>query len=380
MRSGGSAAAGRVRMGIHTHGSLFIEHVGTAVPEVALDRPRSVELFSRVCRDARSAKLVSRIARLSGVERRYLAALDPRYAPDGEEALYRPLDEQPNGPGMGARLALFERVAPGLVLRALAGLPREAVAAVDALVTVSCTHASSPGLERPILTQTPVRPNVDRWNLGFMGCSAGLAALRMLQRMASGGWAAPRALIVACELSSLHFQYSDRLDQITANLLFADGAAALTVGPAPAAARVLDCRCVAVPEQARQMVWVGDDHGLRLELSQELPDTLGANIRAVASDFLAPSGAAVDDVDHWVIHPGGPQILDSVAAGLGLGETALEASRGVLRDFGNMSSPTVFFILKRLLDAGARGRCVMMAFGPGLTIELALLELDPARP
>jgi prepilin-type processing-associated H-X9-DG protein len=350
-----------------------VQQIGTAVPEHSLGPPESVALFKQTCRDPRTARLLPRIVRLTGIERRYLAVLDPQFAPFSPEALYRSLAEQPDGPGMGARMALFERFAGPLVLRALRDFPPARLAEVAALVTASCTHASAPGLERPIFTQTPVPASVDRWNLGFMGCSAGLAAMRLVHQTAALG---RQTLVVACELSSLHFQYTDALDQLTANVLFADGAAAMVLSPQRAAARVVAARCAAVPQRADQMVWFADDHGLRLELSQDLPDTLAACVPDVVRGFLADNGTSVAAIDHWLVHPGGPQILDAVERSLGLPADALQRSRSVLSRYGNMSSPTIFFILKELLEARLDGRCVAMAFGPGLTIELVLLEID----
>ena len=169
---------------------------------------------------------------------------------------------------MGERTAAFQKSSGPLVCRALGELPLESLAHIDTLVTASCTHASAPGLELPVLMHTPVPATVDRWNLGFMGCSAALAGLRLVHQAAERR---QNALVLACELSSLHFQYTDRLDQLTANLLFADGAAGMLVGPRPSRVRVVDCQCAAVPERAEQMVWFADDHGLRLELSQDLP-------------------------------------------------------------------------------------------------------------
>jgi predicted naringenin-chalcone synthase len=319
---------------------------------------------------------MQRIARLPGIERRYLAALKYQSRTD-EHAVYRPASVQPTGPGMAARTELFEREAGPLVLRALGAFPREVLSSIDALVTVSCTHASSPGLERPILTQTPVRPSVDRWNLGFMGCSAGLAGIRLAHQTAGRRH---NCLVVACELSSLHFQYTDQLDQMTANVLFSDGAAAVLLSPEPSGARVVDCRCVAAPAHADQMVWFAGDSGLRLRLSQELPNSLAAHLPAAVDGFLRDNGLQRSQVDHWLVHPGGPQILEAVEKSLKLPERALDLSWGVLREFGNMSSPTVFFILKRLLATRATGTLVAMAFGPGLTIELVLLSLGQRHP
>ena len=350
----------------------YIHGIGTAVPERWLNCEQSEKLLTRTCINPRSVKLLQRITRLTGIEKRHLAALD--YLDTGDEAapLYRPAGEQPRGPGMGARTALFERAADPLVRRALSAFSREDLARVGTLVTVSCIHASSPGLEQPILTHSPVPPSVHRWNLGFMGCSAGLAAMRLVHQMATVG---NTSLIVACELSSLHFQYTDQLDQMTANLLFADGAVAMLLSAEPSRVQVIDCVCAALPASADQMVWSAGDHGLQLRLSQELPDTLAASLPRVVADFLRDNGTSTRDVHHWLVHPGGPQILDSVERSLGLANNALGTSRSVFRRYGNMSSPTIFFIMKELFDSKADGRAVAMAFGPGLTIELVLLQI-----
>jgi prepilin-type processing-associated H-X9-DG protein len=351
----------------------YVQQIGTAVPEYSMDAKESVELFQQTCGDPRTSRLLPRIVKLTGIEKRHLSVMDPQIRPFGPTPLYRTLDQQPHGPGMGERTAVFEKMAGPLVLRALSDIPPARLAEVDTLVTASCTHASAPGLERPILTQTPVRPSVQRWNLGFMGCSAGLAAVRLVHQMTN---ATRQALVVACELSSVQFQYTNDLDQLTANVLFADGAAALTISPRRSATRIMACRCASLPAYADQMVWFADDHGLRLHLSQELPDTLAENVPAAVRGFLQECGTSVAEIDHWLVHPGGPQILDAVQHSLRLPEDALHLSHSVLRQNGNMSSPTIFFILKELLANHVDGRCVAMAFGPGLTVEMVLLDIN----
>lgn len=360
---------------VSSESACYLHGIGTAVPSRHLDAVQSATLLQQTCRNPRTARLLRRIVKLTGIRKRHLAVLDYQYAPDGTNQFYLPAAEQPNGPTMGARNGLFERAAKGLVERALAELSDEALARTEMLVTCSCTHASAPGLERHILTSTPVPPTVDRWNLGFMGCSAALAGLRLVYGAAARR---KRALVVACELSSLHFQYSDELDQVTANLLFADGAAALVVGPEPSAIRVVDCRSVGLPERAEQMVWFADDHGLRLELSQELPDTLGEHLPSVVDRVLSDNHLSRDSVDYWLVHPGGPQILDSVEQSLALPADALDGSRAVLREYGNMSSPTILFIMRELFERRCDGLCVALAFGPGLTIEIVVLEIRRA--
>jgi alpha-pyrone synthase len=353
--------------------ACYLHGIKLAMPTTALRAEESVALFAPACRDERVARLLRRIVRLTGIETRYLASLEYQGgAQAGRVALYHPHGEQPRGPGMGARNALFEPASTALLQRALSGFSPRAVARVGTLVTASCTHASSPGLERPVFGHCPtLARDVDRWNLGFMGCSAGLAALRLLRRQTLRR----DALVCCCELSSLHFQYSEQIDQLTANLLFADGAAVVLVSPDPSAVRVVDAHCAALPEHADQMVWFADDHGLRLALSQDLPDTLAAHVPGAVDAFLERNGLRRGQVDFWIVHPGGPQVLDAVERSLSLPEDALAGSRSVLRRFGNMSSPTVFFILHELCERRVEGRCLAMAFGPGLTLELVLLDV-----
>jgi predicted naringenin-chalcone synthase len=211
-----------------------------------------------------------------------------------------------------------------------------------------------------------------------MGCSAGLAGLRLLHGLTCGGHGhatgASDSLLVALELSSLHVQYTDQPDQIVANALFADGAAAVTLATRPGVARVVDCRCITLDAAAEQMTWLVSNHGFVLHLALELPDTLAAHISGAVGEFLGDHGLRLRDVQHWAIHPGGPKIVESICAALDLPDKAAAESRGVLTEFGNMSSATIFFILQRLIAAGLRGPTVAMAFGPGLTIELALLD------
>ncbi|HOO16439.1 MAG: hypothetical protein KBH81_03320 [Phycisphaerae bacterium] len=350
----------------------YLQSIGTAVPARSFTSEQTVAEFGAVYTEPRSQRLLRRIVRLTGIENRYLAALDFLDRNGDGPPLYVPAAELPGGPGMGVRNARFAEAAGGLVRQAIGELAPGLLESVDALVTVSCTHASAPGLEAAVYDQPVVCRAAHRWNLGFMGCSGGLAALRLVQEMSPRGHT---ALIVACELSSLHFQYSTELDQMTANVLFADGAAAAVISAEPSPVRVVDCRCATLPEAADQMIWFADDRGLRLRLSQDLPDTLAAALPDAVRTFLGDNGLAVSDVKHWLVHPGGPQILDAAGAALGLPAAALELSRSVLRRYGNMSSATILFILRALLAQRPKGLCVALAFGPGLTIELALFQM-----
>src|SRR5262249_6643479 len=136
-----------------------------------------------------------------------------------------------------------------------------------------------------------------------------------------------------------------------------------------------DAACVSMPQAADQMRWIAGDHGFELLLSPDLPFTLAAGVREAVVPFLAQNGRAISDVRHWIIHPGGPKILDVVQDALRLPVNRLQWPRDVLRRFGNMSSATVFFILDEMRAAGLTGSTLALAFGPGLTIEMVLLDL-----
>lgn len=353
----------------------FIQGIGVAVPGQSISQSETESVFAPAISNPRTADLFRRVARLTGIQRRYLAALD--YVGDGiATPLYQSSTVQPCGPGMGDRTAVFLEAAFPLVKESLSAFTHEQLARVDTLVTVTCTHAASPGLEQPVFGCTPVPHSAQRWNLGFMGCSAGLAALRLVRHADASS--ARQSLLLACELSSLHFQYTQKLDQLTANLLFADGCAGVLLSSKRSRVRVVDCACHTLPAAANQMVWFAGDHGLQLTLSNELPDTLALHIGPAIQSFLARSQKSLDQIDHWVVHPGGPQILDSMEKTMNLPSDALRWSRDVLRRYGNMSSPTVFFILRELIQAHQAGVVLMAAFGPGLTIEFALLEISDA--
>ena len=181
-------------------------------------------------------------------------------------------------------------------------------------------------------------------------------------------------LVVCVELCSLHQQYSTDPQQIVANALFADGAAAIIVqsGPQKSQWRLLDQCSLILPNTADMMSWRIRDNGFEMQLSPTVPDLIRKDLRGWLDNWLPRAGLTVNDIKSYGVHPGGPRILNAVVEGLGLRAEALDASRAILSDYGNMSSPTILFILNRLRTTGAETPCLALAFGPGLTIEAAL--------
>jgi predicted naringenin-chalcone synthase len=176
----------------------------------------------------------------------------------------------------------------------------------------------------------------------------------------------------------LHYFYGWNPQKMVANALFADGAAALIGAPAGAAPgrawQVAATGSCLVPDSAEVMTWTVGDHGFEMTLSKRVPGLITTHLRPWLKGWLAGLGVSLDEVGSWAVHPGGPRILGAVEEGLDLPRGGLEASREVLRECGNMSSPTVLFILDRLRAAGAARPCVLLAFGPGLVAEAALVR------
>jgi predicted naringenin-chalcone synthase len=226
-----------------------------------------------------------------------------------------------------------------------------------------------------LIRDLPLSPGVARTHVGFMGCHGAINGLRTALAIAHQY---PGATILICcvELCSLHYQYGWHPEQIVSNALFADGAAAVIAKPGRKRQnqdwQVANCGSFVIPKSDQAMTWRIGDHAFGMTLSPALPDLIDANLRAWLASWLAQNQLEMNDVKSWAIHPGGPRILGAVGRSLALGDEALAVSRRVLREHGNMSSPTVLFIVKELQARGAETPCVALAFGPGVVAEAAL--------
>ena len=358
--------------------------LGTAVPDHRILQTDAATLAtSFVEPDPGRERLLATIYRQTQIRSRGSVLLDepgPRsYAQD----FFPPAAEAgAGGPTTAARMERYAAEAGRLAGRAAAAALADAdvdAAAVTHLVTCSCTGFANPGVDIELITQLGLRSTVSRTHVGFMGCHGAFNAVRVAGAFTA---AQPDAvvLVVCVELCSLHFQYGSRGDLIVANSLFADGAAAAVgVGCGhPASGRrgrwIVERQWTSLlPESRDEMGWTIGDHGFEMNLAATVPATIGRELPGLVGQSLAELGLASGDVDCWAVHPGGPRVLLQVREALGLQTEDLAASQAVLAEHGNMSSGTILFILERLLRAGAAGRCVALAFGPGLTAELAVL-------
>jgi alkylresorcinol/alkylpyrone synthase len=282
----------------------------------------------------------------------------------------------------GERMEHFQTIAPALGRAALAECLRLAdirsAAQITDLFIVSCTGYSAPGLDIQLARDLEMPRDVRRVTIGHMGCFGALVGLRQ-SLAAVRAYPDALAAIVSIELASLHIPPTLDMKILTQFALFGDGAAALllTNDPSATGPAVIDTYCAADLASADQMSWTITDHGFLMELSSRVPVTLRRNVSGVVGRLLDPHGLGVCDVTHWIIHPGGPSILEVIQAKLELSDEQMAPSWQVLREHGNCSSATVLLILEEMLRSGqARpGEWgVMMAFGPGLTLETCLLR------
>lgn len=252
------------------------------------------------------------------------------------------------------------------------------------VIAVSCTGFFAPGLDVELVKRLDLPPTTKRTFIGFMGCYAAFNALRVAHGFCQADPNA-RVLIVCAELCTLHFQIDESLESVIVNSLFSDGAAAAVMSAKSESAAegrlaYVDGQCHLDDDSMDDMTWAIGDTGFKMGLSSRVPDVVGENLPSYIDNLLSSHDLAREDLDFWAIHPGGRRIVEGAREALQLRESDVADSLAVLRRYGNMSSPTILFVLKRILERRAQGdgappeRGVAMAFGPGLTIEGALFE------
>jgi len=367
---------------------IFLHRLETSVPRHAAAQDALAQRLGQWSGDPATARMIRHVFHRSGIARRH--SVVPDFTDPARAQLFR---QDENGslstPSTQERMQVFRRhagpMAVELARRLTDGEAGFGPADVTHVITVSCTGFENPGADWRVVTELGLPPTVERYNLGFMGCYAALPALRMARQFCQ---ARPDAvvLVICLELCSLHMQMESSADSILGNALFSDGAAAALVSARPPAA---DRHALALngfmsamaPEGRGDMAWEIGDLGFNLRLSSYVPDVIEANLGRVVEDLLAPHALAAADLDLWAVHPGGKAILDKIERSLALDPCQIGDSRRILRDFGNMSSATILFVLERMLNDGpeAPQTIAALAFGPGLTIECGLLALVPAK-
>ncbi len=310
----------------------------------------------------------------SGIEKRYSVLKDFSLPPQQWQFINVESNE---ATPLDTRMKLYKQEALPLSLKAAQNCLDELDEAIHIthLITVSCTGMSAPGLDLELVEALNLSPNIFRTSVNFMGCYAGIHALK-LGKMICDSIPNANVLIVATELCTLHFQQDYTLDNAASSLLFADGSAALLMSNDKSKKPVasIDHFYSTIATKGKQdMAWEISSKGFLMTLSGYVPQLIEHDISALVNDALKESNLDRSDVKHWCLHPGGKRIVDAIQKQLSLSDDEVKGSREVLNNYGNMSSATIFFVLKEICDK-AKEKAISspllgVAFGPGLTME-----------
>ena len=316
----------------------------------------------------------------SGIENRY-SVISDYSKPVNEWKFYPQSENLEPFPSLEQRMTWYNKYAAPLSVDAIRDCiehkihPNE----ITHLITVSCTGMSAPGLDLMVIDLMDLPKNIYRTSINFMGCYAAIHAMKMANSICNSEQNA-KVLIVCTELCTLHFQREGTVDNITSSMLFGDGAAAVLITPDSFAQKGLvikDFYSEIISRGKKDMAWELSSSGFLMTLSGYIPELIEEDFEMLVEKSLAKSGIKKEQITNWCIHPGGKRILDAIHKSLQLRKDELKTCYDVLHKFGNMSSPTILFVLKEIMKnissspvGGGREEAVFgAAFGPGLTME-----------
>ncbi|OMF22526.1 type III polyketide synthase [Paenibacillus sp. FSL H8-0548] len=368
---------------IQTNSSIAIVGIGTAVPPHKLDQADTARrLVQALSGKPDAARWGRRIFKQCGVESRYTC--EPNLLMEADECRYLPSDSAETAPTTAERMAIYKRESIPLALQAarLALTDGDVEpAAVTHLITVSCTGQFLPGMDAALIQQLGLAPTVTRIPLNFLGCAAGLKAIGLGRQIVAVNKEA-HVLVVCVELCTLHIQPSGDKESLFAASFFGDGASACVIGASKPHHKPIfqlgQEHSVLLPDCAEEMVWEVGNHGFDLYLSPHIPKLIGEFIPAEVERLCGD-----ERLDLWAIHPGGKGIIDILQSKFKLSDEQAAHSLGVLRDYGNVSSATILFVLSAMRSHLQETKSdtvsgIALAFGPGLTAEMIKIAYVPA--
>lgn len=357
--------------------------IGTALPVHRIEQKDvSARLAQALEHEPDSRRWAKRIFNQCGVETRY--SCEPNLLEPVESCRYLPFTQTENVPSTAERMAKYKEAAVPLGIQAAHQALEDAIVStseITHLITVSCTGQFLPGLDVRLIQQLELSPRINRIPLVFQGCAAGLKAIQLANSIVMNDQDA-KVLIVCVELCTLHFQPSAKRDDLFAASFFGDGASASVVGLSGLGRKELfrlgSGHSVLLPDCSEEMIWELGNTGFDLYLSPQIPKLLGLHLGPEVERLL--NGSDLPEI--WAIHPGGRGIVDAVQKLYQLSEEQVSYSRNILRDYGNLSSVTILFVLQAIRDDYRKKKeassGIALAFGPGLTAELLPFTYVPA--
>jgi len=360
--------------------------IATKVPSY---KHRQDDLFAFAekvyCADESESRKLKFLYRHSGIETRY--SVVPDYSAGLTERILFPqtADLEPF-PSLETRMKIYNDHAATLSAAAILGCIENKITKdqITHLITVSCTGMSAPGTDLQVMELLDLPKNITRTSVNFMGCYAAVHGLKLADAFCNSNKDA-NVVVVCTELCTLHFQKDISADNMTSSLLFADGSAAMLVkhdNNEHKGIRIKNFYSDVSFKGKKDMAWELSSKGFLMTLTGYVPELIKEDFKGLVDKALDSSQLNQDAVSHWCIHPGGKKILESISASLGITNEALKYSYEVLNDYGNMSSPTILFVLKKILDECKQQEpkhsplIFAAAFGPGLTMETFTATYD----
>ncbi|GAB3891900.1 type III polyketide synthase [Spirosoma agri] len=367
----------------------YINAIGTAVPAYYASQQHAAEFMADLLQfDERDRRRLMTLYRYTRIEKRHTVMADYTRSM-GEFTFY------PNTPGMEPfptvtqRMGIYRQEAVPLALKAIescfASYPDFDPQTITHLITVSCTGLYAPGPDIEIIEALGLPTTTQRLAINFMGCYGAFNGLKAANAIVRSEPDA-KVLVVCVELCTIHFQKKTETDYLLSNALFADGSAAVLVESKPRPEQSFRLRsfyCDLLPEGKDAMAWHISDFGFEMTLTAEVPNHIQRGIGQLMKRLLAQCDLSLADIGQYALHPGGRRILEVIEEQLGITAKDDHYAYNVLKQFGNMSSATVLFVLKSVWDdlrSGAvefdpnRPNILSCAFGPGLTLEAMVLE------
>ena len=335
----------------------FIQHIGTAVPKHSLTQSEFADIYSSMTEDPDIQRKIKFLTARSAIEKRHCV---------------EPNIKKLIGFSLEQKLATYHTNALELAEEAVTNNPTfaEHKDTITDIIFISCTGMQAPGVEIDLIQKLGLSSNIRRYNVNFMGCYAALTGLRMAKDICTTP--GRTVLMVSVELCTLHFQHQFIDDYLLSNSIFADGAASVVITSEQhdAKYKLEDFESRLLPASKDEMSWKISPSGFLMTLSGKVPKTISKSLSE------KPLFNIKADAVGWAIHPGGKQIIDGIKGTLDLDESVVTASRKVLLQNGNMSSATILFVLAEMLHnrPSAKEEFIACAFGPGLTLESALLS------
>jgi predicted naringenin-chalcone synthase len=362
-----------------------IVSIGTSVPGFRHDQKDILSFMQNVYAmnevDKRKLKF---LYNQSAIDTRY--SVLPDYSLNACDWEFYPATENLEPfPNLELRMKWFNKTAPALTVNAIENCIENKIAKeeITHLITVSCTGLSAPGLDLQVMEAMNLSPEIFRTSVNFMGCYAAIHGLKLADVFCRQDKNA-KVLVVCTELCTLHFQKENTMDNIASSLLFGDGSAAVLVmhdDTKENGLRINNFYSEIAFKGKKDMSWQLSSSGFLMTLSGYVPDLIEEDFNKLLTNALKNADCNMEDISHWCMHPGGKRILTAIEKSINITSKDLTHSYSVLKNYGNMSSPTILFVLKEIMDSIKKNEkkktnIFGAAFGPGLTLETFILSDD----